>query len=96
MKVCWSSTFLMLCCALDLKKDVNQFVRHLSLQECDMEKHQKIMELELSEAKWEWVQCLLSLLSYAEKAQHAFSTEQGLTLHTALPALEALHKAWST
>ncbi|KIK17413.1 hypothetical protein PISMIDRAFT_111470 [Pisolithus microcarpus 441] len=54
------------------------------------------MELELSEAEWERVQRLLSLLSYAEKAQHAFSTKQGPTLHTALPALEVLHKAWST
>lgn len=35
-------------------------------------------------------------LQHAEKAQHAFSTDGGPTLHTALPALEALHKAWST
>ncbi|KIK29637.1 hypothetical protein PISMIDRAFT_72797, partial [Pisolithus microcarpus 441] len=51
--------------------------------------------LELSEAEWDHVQLLLSLLGYAEKAQHTFSTEQGPTLHAALPALVALHKAWS-
>jgi hypothetical protein len=33
---------------------------------------------------------------HADKAQHAFSSDQGTTLHLALPALEALHKAWST
>ncbi len=32
---------------------------------------------------------------HAENAQHAFSLEQGPTLHLAIPALEALHKAWS-
>ncbi|KIK16191.1 hypothetical protein PISMIDRAFT_48578, partial [Pisolithus microcarpus 441] len=96
MKVRWSSTFLMLRRALDLKKDVNRFVRHLSLQERDADKCRKIMELELTEVEWVRMQLLLSLLSYAEKAQHAFSSEQGLALHTALPALEALHKAWST
>jgi hypothetical protein len=32
----------------------------------------------------------------ADSAQHAFSSDQGTTLHLALPALEALHKAWST
>ncbi|KAH0833152.1 hypothetical protein J3R83DRAFT_12173, partial [Lanmaoa asiatica] len=30
----------------------------------------------------------------AKKAQHTFSTDTGPTLHTALPALEALHKVW--
>ncbi|KIK18212.1 hypothetical protein PISMIDRAFT_109935 [Pisolithus microcarpus 441] len=54
------------------------------------------MELELTDAKWEHVQHLLLLLSYAEKAQHTFSTEQGPMLHTALPALEVLHRAWSS
>lgn len=33
---------------------------------------------------------------HADNAQHAFSSDQGTTLHLALPALEALHKAWST
>jgi hypothetical protein len=29
-------------------------------------------------------------------AQQAFSLDQGSTLHLAIPALETLHKAWST
>ena len=33
---------------------------------------------------------------HADKAQHAFSSNQGPSLHLALPALKALHKAWST
>ncbi|KIK21875.1 hypothetical protein PISMIDRAFT_76369, partial [Pisolithus microcarpus 441] len=52
--------------------------------------------LELSEAEWEKVHLLLSLLVHPKKAQQAFSTEGGPMLHTALPALEALHWAWST
>ena len=46
-----------------------------------------------------WLLEKASLISYilkhAENAQHAFSLEQGPTLHLAIPALEALHKAWS-
>ncbi|KAF9460583.1 ribonuclease H-like domain-containing protein, partial [Collybia nuda] len=37
-----------------------------------------------------------NLLGYAEKAQHAFSASKKTTLHLAIPALESLHKAWST
>ena len=33
---------------------------------------------------------------HADKAQHAFSSDQGPSLHLALPVLKALHKAWST
>ena len=35
-------------------------------------------------------------VQYADNAQHAFSSDQAPTLHLALPALEALHKAWSS
>ncbi|KAI5991213.1 ribonuclease H-like domain-containing protein [Pisolithus albus] len=95
MKVRWSSTYVMLRRALELKEYVNEFVRHIGIQERNVEKRQKLLNLELSEAEWDRVRLLLSLLGYAEKAQHAFSTEHGPTLHAALPALEALHKAWS-
>jgi len=33
---------------------------------------------------------------YADVAQQAFSSEHGSTLHLAIPALETLHKAWSS
>ena len=32
---------------------------------------------------------------HADRAQQAFSSDAGPSLHLALPALEALHKAWS-
>jgi hypothetical protein len=32
---------------------------------------------------------------HADNAQHAFSSDQVATLHLALHALEALHKAWT-
>ena len=35
-------------------------------------------------------------MQHADNAQHAFSSDQAATLHLALPALEALHKAWTT
>lgn len=38
----------------------------------------------------------LTCLQHADNAQQAFSSDQGPTLHLGLPALEALHKAWSS
>ncbi|KIK20970.1 hypothetical protein PISMIDRAFT_49336, partial [Pisolithus microcarpus 441] len=52
--------------------------------------------LELTESEWDNIRLLLLLLAQAEKAQQAFFTEQGPTMHTVLPALEALFKAWSS
>jgi len=39
---------------------------------------------------------LTSTLQHADNAQHSFSSENVPTLHCAIPALEALHKAWSS
>lgn len=35
-------------------------------------------------------------MQWADAAQQAFSSDTVLTLHNALPALEALHQAWSS
>jgi hypothetical protein len=35
-------------------------------------------------------------LKHADNAQQAFSSDQNPSLHLAIPALEALHKAWSS
>jgi hypothetical protein len=35
-------------------------------------------------------------VQYTDVAQQAFSSKQGSTLHLAIPALETLHKAWSS
>jgi hypothetical protein len=35
-------------------------------------------------------------LQYADVAQQAFSSDTGTTLHLAIPALETLHRAWSS
>ncbi|KAG6372381.1 hypothetical protein JVT61DRAFT_7836 [Boletus reticuloceps] len=50
-----------LVCTITIK-DVNYFVRHLSLQESSADKRHKTMELELLNTEWEQVQLLLSLL----------------------------------
>jgi len=39
---------------------------------------------------------LMDILQHADAAQQAFSSDEGPSLHLALPALEALHKAWSS
>jgi hypothetical protein len=36
----------------------------------------------------------LTLYQHADNAQQAFSSEKTSTLHLAIPALEALHRAW--
>jgi hypothetical protein len=38
----------------------------------------------------------LFILQYADVAQQAFSSDAGTTLHLAIPALETLHRAWSS
>ncbi|KIL54468.1 hypothetical protein M378DRAFT_92486, partial [Amanita muscaria Koide BX008] len=99
MKVRWSSTYVMLERAeqKSLKKyDVDYFIGRLGLAEKDPQKRRKITDLELTTSEWDRVKLLLDLLSHADMAQHAFSTDQGPMLHLALPALEALWKAWSS
>lgn len=38
----------------------------------------------------------IAKLKHADNAQQAFSSDQNPSLHLAVPALEALHKAWSS
>ena len=82
----------------------------MGLQEPDLSKRAKIDYLQLSTDEWMRVGQFADLLSvcellhlnreflikpqYADVAQQAFSLDQGSTLHLAIPALEALHKAW--
>ena len=79
MKVRWSSTFVMLCCTLDLKEvrdlvhpmftctnqsqEVNTFVVRLGSQERDSEKRCKIYELQLNDIEWEPVHHVFMLLA---------------------------------
>jgi hypothetical protein len=42
------------------------------------------------------MQFSLTPIQHADNAQQSFSSDQVSTLHLAIPALEALHKAWST
>lgn len=65
-------------------------------QERDLTKRAKIDFLQLSTAEWMRVGQFADLLSYADVAQQAFSSEKGSTLHLAIPALETLHKTWSS
>lgn len=65
-------------------------------QERSLKKRAKIDFLQLSAAEWTRVGQFTDLLSYADVAQQAFSSDRGSTLHLAIPALETLHKSWSS
>lgn len=65
-------------------------------QERNLTRRAKIDFLQLSPAEWMHVGQFADLLSYADVAQQAFSSEKGSTLHLAIPALETLHKTWSS
>jgi len=79
-----------------LLQHVDTFVYEMGRQEQDLSKRAKIDFLQLTSAEWTRVGQFTDLLSYADVAQQAFSSEQGSTLHLAIPALETLHKSWSS
>jgi hypothetical protein len=84
----------------------------MGLQERDLTKRAKIDYLRLTSVEWthvgqfadllsvsqfpEFRKFCLSLFKYADVAQQAFSSDAGTTLHLAIPALETLHRAWSS
>ncbi|KAG2743075.1 hypothetical protein P692DRAFT_20747423 [Suillus brevipes Sb2] len=96
MKVRWSSTYIMLNHAETNKEHIDTFIYEIGRQERDLAKRAKIDFLQLSAGEWTCVGKFADLLSYADVAQQAFSTERGSTLHLAIPALETLHRAWSS
>ncbi|TFY77607.1 hypothetical protein EWM64_g6405 [Hericium alpestre] len=96
MPVHWSSTYAMLNRAEKNKDHVETFVYEMGREEKNIHKHQKIDELQLSSEEWNRAAVFLDLLAYADRAQQAFSSDKNPTLHLALPALEALHKVWTT
>ncbi|KIK78221.1 hypothetical protein PAXRUDRAFT_164595, partial [Paxillus rubicundulus Ve08.2h10] len=95
MPICWSSTYVMIDRAEKNEKFVDIFVYELGLQADSIVKRQKIDELKLTEEEWGQVKLFTGLLAHADNAQQSFSSDKGPTLQHALPALEALHKAWS-
>ncbi|KAL0565923.1 hypothetical protein V5O48_016097 [Marasmius crinis-equi] len=96
MVIQWSSTYIMLERAESLRQFVDTFVYEIGLLETNTEKRRKIDALKLSDEEWERVQTFLNLLAYANSAQHMFSSDTEPSLHVGLPALEGLHKAWSS
>ncbi|KAN0113570.1 hypothetical protein V8E52_007634 [Russula decolorans] len=75
---------------------INTFVYEIGRDEKDLGKREKIDNLQLDAAEWDELKLFNDLLAHADNAQHAFSSDQAPSLHLALPALEALHKAWSS
>ncbi|OBZ74813.1 hypothetical protein A0H81_05682, partial [Grifola frondosa] len=58
--------------------------------------HRAESKQELSTQEWARVKLFLDLLRHANNVQQGFSSDQLPSLHLAIPALEALHKAWSS
>lgn len=96
MKVRWSSTYLMLDRAERSQTHIDTFIDELLREETDSSTRDKIRALKLDGDEWQNVSTFLSLLAHADNAQQVFSSEQLSTLHLAIPALEALHRAWSS
>ncbi|EDR00881.1 uncharacterized protein LACBIDRAFT_312828 [Laccaria bicolor S238N-H82] len=96
MKVRWSSTYNMLSRALQLREYIKDFIYETGREEPDLEKRAKIDKLILSDDEWTLVKLVVELLGFADCAQQAFSYDDSPTLHSGIPALEALHKAWSS
>ncbi|THU82732.1 hypothetical protein K435DRAFT_690979, partial [Dendrothele bispora CBS 962.96] len=95
MVVRWSSTYKMIHRAESLKEHINTFIYELALEERDLDKRRKMDALRLTPEEWNQVDVLIDILTHADKAQQAFSSENEPTLHNAIPALEKLHSAWS-
>ncbi|KAF7342966.1 putative AC transposase [Mycena venus] len=100
MKVRWSSTYHMLLRAYELREHVNTFVNDISYDAATSEERSKIRELKLTLDEWARVHKFTGFLAasfsiLAEKAQQAFSSGTVPSLHNAIPALEALHSAWT-
>ncbi|KIK93794.1 hypothetical protein PAXRUDRAFT_12432 [Paxillus rubicundulus Ve08.2h10] len=95
MPIRWSSTYVMIDQAKK-KKYVNTFVYELGLQQPTSEKCDQVVLMKLTANEWKHVGLFASLLVHADNAQQNVSSDAGPTLHLALPALEALHKAWDS
>ncbi|KAG6874678.1 hypothetical protein C0993_012652, partial [Termitomyces sp. T159_Od127] len=75
---------------------IDTFVDELRWEESDSSRRDKIRALKLDKEEWKRVGSFTDLLSHADNAQQAFSSDQVSTLHLAIPALEGLYRAWSS
>ena len=94
-----------------IQQHIDTFINELRWEETDTSKRDKIHALKMDRNEWANVTIFLSLLAvcikavnlshltvqqHADNAQQAFSSEHVSTLHLSIPALEALHRAWSS
>ncbi|KAF8804846.1 hypothetical protein BYT27DRAFT_7106103 [Phlegmacium glaucopus] len=93
MKVCWSSTLVMLQHCQSLKLFINNFVYEMGQDESNHSKQMKIDMLKLTDDEWTTLE---NPIDHANKYQQTFSHDSTPSLHTAIPALEKIHKAWSS
>ncbi|KAF5365840.1 hypothetical protein D9757_012805 [Collybiopsis confluens] len=79
-----------------LKLYMNTFIYEMGMAEPNLQKRRKIDSLQLQDDEWICLGYFITLLTYADNAQQAFSAEKEPSLYIGIPALEALHRAWST
>ncbi|KAJ2919527.1 hypothetical protein MD484_g940, partial [Candolleomyces efflorescens] len=96
MKVQWSSTFAMLKQAYNLCEYINDFVFKIAQEELSADKARVLRELCVTEEEWTQINKVLKILKHTDEAQHAVSSETELALFHTLPALEHLHKTWTS
>ncbi|KIK72807.1 hypothetical protein PAXRUDRAFT_179887 [Paxillus rubicundulus Ve08.2h10] len=105
MPIRWSSTYVMIDRAgkkknLEMADNslnyVDTFVYELGLRQPTQEKCDQMIQMKLTANEWKCVGLFASLLVHADNAQQNFSSDASPSLHLALPALEALHKAWDS
>ncbi|KAK6987994.1 ribonuclease H-like domain-containing protein [Favolaschia claudopus] len=94
MVIRWSSTYAMLYRGYNLRDFVNEFVRRIAHDEKDAKKSAELERLALTPGEWARVKAFVKLLRYADAAQQAFSSDEGPSMHLAIPALESIHRNW--
>ncbi|KIK76070.1 hypothetical protein PAXRUDRAFT_171002, partial [Paxillus rubicundulus Ve08.2h10] len=96
MPIRWSSTYVMIDWAEKKKKFVDAFVYQLGECQPTPGKCDQVVQMKLTANERMCIGLFASFLAHADNAQQSFSSDSGPSLYLALPALEALHKAWGS
>ncbi|TFK45704.1 hypothetical protein OE88DRAFT_1107229 [Heliocybe sulcata] len=94
MKVRWSSTYMMLNRAYELRDHISKFIMELGCMAKDSVTAVKLYSLAPTQEEWKQVKLFQKILGDADRSQQCFSSETAPALHLGIPALEELHAAW--
>ncbi|KZT35173.1 hypothetical protein SISSUDRAFT_1064717 [Sistotremastrum suecicum HHB10207 ss-3] len=77
------------------KERVTSFIQILHIRETDPTKKAGLAKLQMQASDWAEVKSSIYVLSLADWAQQAFSSDHNPSLYYAIPALEGLHFPWN-